>query len=268
MATATDQQPTKSTTRTALQWQWLRALHDDPKMSASAFSIGFGICRSINGKTGFAFPGQARLGEWAGLGERQARGLIRQLESAGYLTIQSGGFQKPDRYWITLPDRKSTSALRPEIHCRSDDAPDRKSSVAVTGTPLPPNCSSELFEKKEKEDPPRAPSPSETARERIQAVEIAKTRRGSRSRLPIDWEPPADAYDFGAELGFTADQVAFETAKFRDHAAANDRLQVDWTGAWRNWLRKAVEFRAQRRQPQQRQSAVDWAVARFGDEDL
>lgn len=267
MTTVTDQQPTKSTTRTALQWQWLRALHDDPEMSASAFSIGFGICRSINGKTGFAFPGQARLGGWAGVGERQARGLIRQLEGAGYLTIQSGGFQKPDHYWISLPDRKSASALKPEIHCRSEEPPERKSRVAVTGNPLPPNCSSELFEKEEKGEAPLVPSPVEIARERIQAVEIKKARRGAEVPLPDDWQPPADAYEYAASLGLTAGEAEHETATFRDTAIAKDVRWVNWTAAWRAWIRRGAKWKAERQQPQQRQSALDWAVARIGDDD-
>lgn len=38
--------------------------------------------------------------------------------------------------------------------------------------------------------------------------------------------------------------VEAETAKFRDHALANDRRYVSWEAAWRNWLRKSADIQA------------------------
>jgi hypothetical protein len=41
--------------------------------------------------------------------------------------------------------------------------------------------------------------------------------------------------------------LARETEKFINHAKANDRRQVDWPAAWRNWMLKALEFAEQSR---------------------
>lgn len=37
------------------------------------------------------------------------------------------------------------------------------------------------------------------------------------------------------------DQLQHELAKFRNHAKATDRRQVDWDAAWRNWQLTANE---------------------------
>ena len=85
-------------------------------------------------------------------------------------------------------------------------------------------------------------------------------------RLATGWRPPNDGYEFGAELGLTSSEVEAETSKFRDHAKANARSQVDWDATWRNWLRKAVEWKRDRRPAQQeRQSAIDLAEAAIHD---
>ena len=94
--------------------------------------------------------------------------------------------------------------------------------------------------------------------------------RCARTRaLPDDWNPPEDAYDLGAEIGLTSAEIENETAAFRDHAKANDRRQADWTAAWRQWVRKAATWKAERKpnSPQGARhgfSGVDYALERLG----
>lgn len=50
---------------------------------------------------------------------------------------------------------------------------------------------------------------------------------------------------FAASQGLTNGRVASELAKFRDHWTAKtgqDAAKADWQAAWRNWVRRAVEF--------------------------
>jgi hypothetical protein len=50
--------------------------------------------------------------------------------------------------------------------------------------------------------------------------------------------------------------LARETEKFKNHAKANDRRQVDWQAAWRNWMLKAQEFAERSQRPAARGSVV------------
>jgi len=50
--------------------------------------------------------------------------------------------------------------------------------------------------------------------------------------------------------------VARETEKFLNHAHANDRRQVDWPAAWRNWMLKAQEFAEHDQRPAARGGVV------------
>jgi len=68
-------------------------------------------------------------------------------------------------------------------------------------------------------------------------------RRSAKGPLPDDWEPSDHASELADELDV---DLKIEAAAFRDHAAANDRRQVDWDAAFYNWLRNAHKFRKER----------------------
>lgn len=58
-------------------------------------------------------------------------------------------------------------------------------------------------------------------------------RKRPKRALPDDWAPN----DKHAELARTRGlDLHREAESFRDHAAANDRRQVDWDAAFRQWL--------------------------------
>lgn len=71
-----------------------------------------------------------------------------------------------------------------------------------------------------------------------------KTKTRGRKRpakpLPEDWAPNDDHLALARERGV---DPAAELANFRDHAAANDRRQVDWDASFRTWLRRAKPTR-------------------------
>lgn len=143
---------------TAERMAWLERVQDDPEIGPAAFSMAFAIARHLNREKGAAWPGQKRLAALVGLKERQSRNLIRLLEERGHLVVESGGFQRPDRYRLpslpetpdrqhvaAMPDRQSSAALSPDRQPIA--ASDRQSGDSHTGNPLPPNPLREPFER-------------------------------------------------------------------------------------------------------------------------
>lgn len=143
---------------TAERMAWLERVQDDPAIGPAAFSMAFAIARHLNREKGAAWPGQKRLAALVGLKERQSRNLIRLLEERGHLVVESGGFQRPDRYRLpsspetpdrqhvaAMSDRQSSAALSPDRQPIA--APDRQSGDIQTGNPLPPNPLREPFDR-------------------------------------------------------------------------------------------------------------------------
>lgn len=87
----------------------------------------------------------------------------------------------------------------------------------------------------------------------------ALERRGRARRLPGSFEV-TDAMRAWArkETGLADEVIDAETEKFRDHFAGSGSAKVDWAATWRNWLRKAVEYRARREPPGRRDEERPW----------
>ena len=60
-----------------------------------------------------------------------------------------------------------------------------------------------------------------------------------KGRLPDDWGPSETHATKASELGL---DVESEAERFRLHAQANGRTQLDWDASFRLWLSRAVEF--------------------------
>lgn len=65
------------------------------------------------------------------------------------------------------------------------------------------------------------------------AAPPAKSRKKPAKPLPADWRPTADHHTRCIDSGL---DPATELAKFRAHAEANDRRQVNWNAAFTQWL--------------------------------
>jgi hypothetical protein len=74
----------------------------------------------------------------------------------------------------------------------------------------------------------------------------ARARKSPAKPLPKNFtitEPMREwARHQFVEHGFELDLDA-QTVKFRNHAESNDRRQVNWEAAWRNWILKSLENR-------------------------
>jgi hypothetical protein len=70
-----------------------------------------------------------------------------------------------------------------------------------------------------------------------------KPKEARGTRIPPDWEP--SPLDMGRMrvLQVTDAEMARETEKFRDYYTATGKPMKDWSAAWRNWIRKAIEIR-------------------------
>lgn len=69
------------------------------------------------------------------------------------------------------------------------------------------------------------------------------------SRLPRDWTPSEAGWAFACHALDPA-RATLELAKFRDYWASKSGAggrSCDWEAAWRNWIRKAVEYAEGRR---------------------
>lgn len=65
------------------------------------------------------------------------------------------------------------------------------------------------------------------------------------TRLPDDWEPTGPDFAVAAQL-LTEAGARAEVEKFRDHwkqQAGAKGVKLDWNAAWRNWFRRAAEYR-------------------------
>ena len=66
-------------------------------------------------------------------------------------------------------------------------------------------------------------------------------------RLPDDWQPD---HSFGEAEGFSTAEINREADKFRDHwrqQPGQKGVKLDWTAAWRNWIRKSADDRKARK---------------------
>lgn len=103
-----------------------------------------------------------------------------------------------------------------------------------------------------------APSPyylhpiSPIERERAQASLLEEggspkpTRPVRATRISSDWWPSQADWEFAAREGMSDNAIDREAARFRDHWLAKsgrDAAKADWSATWRNWIRRAHEFR-------------------------
>jgi len=89
-------------------------------------------------------------------------------------------------------------------------------------------------------------APPEPSLEPSVEPERGRAPRKRGSRLPPDWTPSVDLTTWAAHEFPNVDHV-YETEKFTDHweaATGKGAAKRDWGAAWRNWIRKANEYRS------------------------
>lgn len=62
-----------------------------------------------------------------------------------------------------------------------------------------------------------------------------------KSQLPENFALNETDYNACCKVGWSTEKIESELARFRDHAAMNARLCVDWHAAFRNWVRSPYQ---------------------------
>ena len=174
------------------------------------------------GRDGLAYPSIATLGTEIGVKERRARELVAELERAKLIERRLAP-GKTNRFvflwqeWIGTP-RQDPAGEETKGRDSNQEAP-----------PLgPPPRDGTLFGMPDQE------------------IDHGSKQTGRGSRLEADWQPPAEAWDFGRSLGLDEREVADELDRFRDYWIAKpgkDGRKLDWCATFRNWLRRTADDR-------------------------
>lgn len=170
-------------------------------------------------REGHCWPGRTRLGDIAGLSERQVSRATAELERKGLLRKESLSGSRVDYYLTPLtsetapPDTRVTPPLT-AVTPRTDQGTDQKKTERAR-EPEPPS-------------PPPDPSPP-----------LSECRLQTRTPLPADWQLPDDWWEWATsqrpDLVGKIDAVA---SNFFDYHASKSTRSACWIAEWRRWIRR------------------------------
>jgi len=72
-----------------------------------------------------------------------------------------------------------------------------------------------------------------------------KKTKKTKKRIPNDFDLTEKRIQFAEEKGINGNRVRNVFDHFRDHHKAKGSTFADWDAAWRNWVRKEIEFNSQ-----------------------
>jgi hypothetical protein len=77
-------------------------------------------------------------------------------------------------------------------------------------------------------------------------------RRFNQGEASPKWELSDESGNWAVAQGLNRAEVLAEESKFLDYwtaKAGKDAARLDWDATWRNWVRKAIEIKSERRRP-------------------
>lgn len=93
-------------------------------------------------------------------------------------------------------------------------------------------------EKKVSPDPfQENPTPKEKTPKGVQ-----KKGPSRQSRIGSDWTPSQVDREYAAGQNFSDRQISQIAESFRDHHASKGTTMLDWSAAWRTWVRNEIKF--------------------------
>lgn len=224
---------------TRTKFAWLDQVANDPEVSAIAFKLAYRIATHLNRKTRVAWPSQVALAAGCGLVDRSVRRLLVALQVRGHLSIKPGGGRGHASEYRLIVQGNPDASVRFSPRKGGHPATERwTSGVNKGGHPCPTNPLIEPFEE-----------PFEgRARAKAQISPNGRdTKRGTR--LPSDWQPTSDDWNYAAGKGLDAEVIEREAERFRNYwtaRAGKGAAKRDWAATWRNWILKAAEDRERR----------------------
>lgn len=184
---------------------------------------------------GICWPSHDTIARRVGVSRRQVIRIIEQLEEKG-IVVRVERKQHSNVYQLRcdiamshVTSRADVADVTPMTHQDvTSSAPDVTSSTSRCDIAMSP----------EPLEPPIEPP--------IEPPVIAHAKKACQ--LPDGYGPPVELVQWAVrDLGLASGDVWMETDKFRDYHLSKGSLFKDWNAAWRNWMRKAVEYGAQRR---------------------
>ena len=189
---------------------------------------------------GNIYPGIKALARKCRMSTRNVNHILTALQASGELVVKrNDGPNGTNRYQLRPAP---TAPLKPA------------SSPEADFTLKPASCTPEAGVPK-----PLKPASPKSSLNRQEPPEGAR-KRGARN-CPTTFIVTADM-EAWAQAECPSVDFTVETAKFRDHTFKSP--VVDWSGAWRNWIRRSVQFGAEKapqRQPQVGEARPAWALA-------
>lgn len=169
---------------------------------------------------------RAELADYAAVREREIGPALTLMEQLGMVLVEPDGV-------ITLPNF-------PKRQFESDSSSERvrkhRSNTADSddvGTLQP---SSKERSMNGRRNAPETETETET--------ENTGGARKRAARIPEDWSPSAADIEWQRQEGIDDQRARRETEKFVDHwrsAGGQNSRKLDWSLAWRNWLRRAKD---------------------------
>ncbi len=224
-----------------------------------------------------AYPSLGRIAHECRLSKRLVRIVVAELVKEKILVIEgneSGGRGKPRNYRVDVEQAKELHPLAPYWGAR------KPFSVALSdhkkreiGSPFSSEKGESHDTKEESESTKRGKQDSaKPSRGTVQENRprggassgdqlpligdqpgdtLKQRRSGSdpprrRKQLPEGWEPDVNTLISARKEGFDDEATRRELARFSDHAREKGRVSRDWNAAFRNWVRKAQDFDAER----------------------
>ncbi|WP_024516811.1 hypothetical protein [Bradyrhizobium sp. Tv2a-2] len=90
----------------------------------------------------------------------------------------------------------------------------------------------------------------------VSALRPATELRQVKRSFPPDFVLTPELVKVATDRGFNLADVHEMWGHFRDHYLGNGKSFSDWAATWRNWVRKAVEFK--NRDQRNATPAMDW----------
>lgn len=88
------------------------------------------------------------------------------------------------------------------------------------------------------------PTPSASSTSSSSTTQSAGKPASRATTAPNSFPLDERMYRWAADKGIDRDRVHSETEKFLDYHRSKGTKNRDWNAAWRNWIRKAIEFSA------------------------
>ena len=172
-------------------------------------------------ENGECFPSIERIATDTEMNERSVRRHLEALEAAGLIDRRTRGRGKVYRLNVAAkPDTESgNEQLTPDTEsANTAPTPDSLSTTPDSLSTTPDRESGRSLTVSNHQEPVKK--------------ERRTKRAGSAARLPADWLPSSEGFQFARNEGLTDDQISKALDRFTDHYVGTGRTAADWQAFW------------------------------------